>query len=268
MLFDDPVPEPLVPRVPHADPVQAVDQMLRRALRVGPDAPTGGAEPDTWAAATPRASDFWHDGPPRARSWRARLAWPRVGRRARMLAALTLVGGLAVGWIATSRAGGARPRAEPTRPPASSAPTTAAAAHAVAAGRSLRAIVPPGATCGFGPRTASEAHCSVGSVEVDYRLLEPGELSAAYLAAAGSPSGAGRGAGAGAPACARGAEEEHSWSRPAAPRRAVGRYACRIEQGRAAMWWTVDDRGLLAHATSPNADLASLFAWWDSHAER
>ena len=39
------------------------------------------------------------------------------------------------------------------------------------------------------------------------------------------------------------------------PSRGVGRYACRIEQGRAAMWWTVDDRGLLAHAIAADADL-------------
>jgi hypothetical protein len=34
------------------------------------------------------------------------------------------------------------------------------------------------------------------------------------------------------------------------------------------MWWTVEDRGLLAHAIAADADLASLFAWWQSHSER
>jgi hypothetical protein len=134
-------------------------------------------------------------------------------------------------------------------------------------------LVPPAAVCGYGPGSESEAHCSVGGVNVAYQLLGTHALHEAYLAALGPESSPGSSAGtpapgSGAPRCARGGEEERSWSRPGAPRTAVGRYACRIEQGRAAMWWTVEDRGLLAHATSSGADLSSLFAWWDSHAER
>jgi hypothetical protein len=59
-----------------------------------------------------------------------------------------------------------------------------------------------------------------------------------------------------------------SWSRPEHPRRVVGRFSCRTEQGRAAMWWTDVDRGVLAHAVAPDDDLALLLAWWCSHSER
>jgi hypothetical protein len=68
--------------------------------------------------------------------------------------------------------------------------------------------------------------------------------------------------------CARGAPDERAWSRPAHPSRVAGRFACRSENGRAAMWWTDTDRGVLAHAVAPDADLARLFAWWLSHSER
>jgi hypothetical protein len=34
------------------------------------------------------------------------------------------------------------------------------------------------------------------------------------------------------------------------------------------MWWTVADRGLLAHATATDGDLGSLFSWWESNSER
>jgi hypothetical protein len=68
--------------------------------------------------------------------------------------------------------------------------------------------------------------------------------------------------------CLRGTADERTWSRPARPRRVVGRFACRVEHGRAAMWWTDADRGLLVHAVAPDDDLAALFAWWLSHSER
>jgi hypothetical protein len=106
-----------------------------------------------------------------------------------------------------------------------------------------------------------------GGIAVEYRHFAGQALEARYRTAIGSGPGAGRTA-AGPPVCARGGEEERAWSRPVAPGRAVGRYACRVERGRAAMWWTVDDRGLLAHAIASNADLGSLFAWWEAHSER
>jgi hypothetical protein len=67
-------------------------------------------------------------------------------------------------------------------------------------------------------------------------------------------------------ACARGAADERAWSQPSAPTVIVGRYACLAAGGRAEMWWTVDDIGLVGHATRTDGDLAALFTWWrDRH---
>jgi hypothetical protein len=277
VLAEDPVPDTPEP-VPHVDAVAAVDQMLRRALRVGPSSGTEPIDSDTWAAAPPVAPDFWNEATRRSRRTAdgrsARPRWlrrPRWAGQVRLVAAMVLIVGLAAGWLATSEMGSRRPRAR-----------VAAVAPAARAGdarpasppdrtrdvpsgdRALRALVPAGAICGYGPASANEAHCSIGAVHVEYSLLGAGALRAGYLVAVGSVSHP----TTGAPACAKGAEDERSWSRPTEPRVAVGRYACRVEQGRAAMWWTVDDRGLLAHAIATDADLASLYAWWESHSER
>ena len=285
VLANDPAsdaPDPVLP----LDPVAVIDQMLRRALRVGPALGADPIDSDTWAAAAPVTPGFWDDGVRRPRrlpaGWRARLrptVWlrwtesPQWRGRARLVGATLLVAGLAGGWLATSALGNGRSHARAAAAPVAPAPR---ADHEKPvsppdqprelehAGRSLRALVPAGATCGYGPASANQAHCAIGAVRVEYSLLGAGALRAGYLAAVGSVSRP----ASGEPACAKGAEDERSWSRPTLPRLAVGRYACRIEQGRAAMWWTVDDRGLLAHATSAGADLASLFAWWASHAER
>ncbi len=59
-----------------------------------------------------------------------------------------------------------------------------------------------------------------------------------------------------------GRADERSWSRPAAPLVAVGRYRCHLEDGHAAIWWT-DEHGIVAHAyTEDDDDLAALFRWW------
>ncbi len=285
VLANDPASDAHDPVLP-LDPVVVVDQMLRRALRVGPASGTDPIDSDTWAAAPPVTPGFWDDGARRPRrlpaGWRARLrpaGWLRWTEarhwrgRARLVGATLLVAGLAGGWLATSALGNGRSHARAAAAPVAPAPRPGETkparlpdrAPALPAGdRTLRALVPAGATCGYGPASENQAHCAIGAVQVEYSLLGAGALRAGYLAAVGSAAHP----AAGEPACANGAEEERSWSRPTAPRLAVGRYACRIEQGRAAMWWTVDDRGLLAHATSSGADLASLFAWWDSHAER
>ena len=131
----------------------------------------------------------------------------------------------------------------------------------------MRDLLPSGTQCHDQGESPNAVRCTVGGIDVDYRLLGRSTLRSAFGAAVGgasSPSGPGHAP----PACARGGEDERSWSRPEAPSRAVGRYACRVEQGRAAMWWTVDDRGLLVHAIAGDGDLATLFAWWESHSER
>jgi hypothetical protein len=74
-------------------------------------------------------------------------------------------------------------------------------------------------------------------------------------------SGATIAARTGAPACARGQPDERAWSRPETPDAISGRYRCRLEGGRAAIWWT-DEHGLLAHAVASDGDLAALFDWW------
>jgi hypothetical protein len=217
--------------------------------------------------------DFWSVRPRRSRA-RRRTFGTRVAGRARTVAALGLVGALAVAWVVTSHH--ASPRAlahEIATDPQVSAVAARVPIPTAAAGTDgalLRALAPAGARC-VERSGAAATRCSIARVDVDYRLMATGSLRSAYLAAV-LPGFAGGSAslasGSGPPACARGAEDERAWSRPAAPPRAVGRYACRIEQGRAAMWWTVDDRGLLAHATATDGDLASLFEWWESHSER
>ena len=72
---------------------------------------------------------------------------------------------------------------------------------------------------------------------------------------------------AGEAACARGRDDERSWSRPDAPDRVAGRYRCQVAATRAEMWWTVDDAGVLAHATRTDGDLAALFSWWRARSE-
>lgn len=219
---------------------------------------------------------FWNGRPARSRARprrRRRIRSGRVGR-ARTLAAIVLVAGLAAAWITTSQRSSAN---EPTAVAASDAPDESVVTGAPITGssaeiRRMRSLLPEAARCAETPSSVTEATCSIALVAVHYELVGPADaLRAAYLGgvlpelSGGSATLA---AGSGAPACARGAEDERAWSRPAEPKRAVGRYACRIEQGRAAMWWTVDDRGLLAHATAPDADLISLFAWWRTHSER
>jgi hypothetical protein len=158
-------------------------------------------------------------------------------------AAVSLVVVLAIGWVVTTRRGSGAGRAEAavTEPTASTASPT--------------------------PTTLPAEGDTTAGVVVRIERMPPEAVTSAYLAAIGAVSTT-RGTGRGAPACSRGGEEERAWSFPTRPRRSVGRYACRIEQGRAAMWWTVDGRGIVAHAVATDADLGSLFAWWESHPER
>ena len=244
------------PRPVPLEPVVALDQMLRRALRVGRRRrrridPTPGrrrrrSRPTSGTTAPrprrlPAAAPAVHRPGPMARRGRSSRRWSLV---------------------AASRPAGSRRRrsAAGRRSPVAAAPV-APAPHATPARRSrarrrgpargperCARSVPAGALCGYGPASASQAHC------VDRRRAgrrtrcsrrTRSRRAISRRSASVSRAGVRR-----QPACAQGGEDERSWSRPTAPRLAVGRYACRIEQGRAAMWWTVDDRGLLAHATS------------------
>lgn len=104
---------------------------------------------------------------------------------------------------------------------------------------------------------ASRSDASRADIErVAVKYQQPPDVEAAYVTATGaSPKPE-----AGPSACAHGVPDERSWSRPGAPHRVVGRFTCRISNGRAEMWWT--DGDTLAHAVAPHADLATLFAWW------
>jgi hypothetical protein len=189
----------------------------------------------------------------------------RVGR-ARGSAAVALVAALAAGWLVTARMGhgGAAP-ASASLPVAGSAEVQP---HGPAL-TDLRERVPAGARC-VAANGGSALHCVLDGIRVEYRSVPAASVNAVYLDSLGGDSlgGAASRAGSGRPACARGRLDERSWSRISQPQRVAGRYSCRLEKGRAAMLWTVADRGLLVHAVAPDGDLASLFAWWLSHSER
>jgi hypothetical protein len=103
---------------------------------------------------------------------------------------------------------------------------------------------------------------AIDGVRVTYRRVP--DVESAYRRVAGPDDGV---AVRGAAACSRGRSDERAWAEPARPGVEAGRYLCRFEGDHAAMWWTVHDRGLLAHATSEDADLAALFAWWLAHGD-
>ena len=172
-----------------------------------------------------------------------------------------MVGALAAGWVVTARLGSGDALAQ-----GGSASDETSTTRVPGADDAWRALLPVGARCRDQDRSAATRRCSAAGVDIEYRTVRARDLGVRYRAAIGAPET--RRVERGAPVCARGGEEDRAWSRPDAPRRVTGRYACRIERGRAAMWWTVDDRGLLVHAIASNGDLASLFAWWASHSER
>ena len=176
------------------------------------------------------------------------LLRPTLGRRHRLrlrpAAAAALVGGLAAAWIVVGQHGG-----QPTSP--------AAAATAPTDGLRARLAHPEQCADVAGPMPT--VHCVVDGVDIDVRELDA-NLGAAYareVRVAGE-------AHAGPARCAQGQPEERTWSRPDAPARIVGRYACVRAGERAAMWWT-DDQGLLWHAIAHDGDLAALFSWWRGH---
>jgi hypothetical protein len=114
-------------------------------------------------------------------------------------------------------------------------------------------------TCAGLAPTRPEVRCRLDAIDLDVRLYTSATVAAAYRHA----SGASVAARTGAPACARGLADERAWSAESAPVSAIGRYRCRFEHGRAAMWWTHGAR--LLHAVAADDDLAALFAWWRTH---
>lgn len=188
-----------------------------------------------------------------------RIARDRAGSRWRPRSVasallLAVLGSSAVGLaVRASRADGAGPAVVSPVPPAprSRSPRPA--------GPDPETVL--GAPCGAVAGWAAWRRCRVAGVAVVVRAVAAGSEDDLYARLAGPP---GPGA-AGRSECAAGRPEERSWARAAAPARPVGRYRCRIERGRAVLWWS-DPSGLVARADAPDGDLARLFAWWTRHA--
>jgi len=170
---------------------------------------------------------------------------------------LVLAGGCAF----ALRHGGEDPP-EPKVPVSSDPPTSAAPATTASGVRWFGVDV--GVRSGCQQLTAVEPQlsCPIPNGTVVY--TEVVDAAARYDGVAGPIAG---GTATGAPACAAGHAEERAWSRPSSPTAVAGRYSCRVAAGRADLWWSVDDAGLVAHATRADGDLASLFTWWRVHSE-
>jgi hypothetical protein len=189
------------------------------------------------------------DRPAPARAARAR---PSDRTRVKRVAAGLLVAGLAVAWLVVGRQ-----RSPEGRPAEAAAPGRAAVAPPVADTGALRALLADAKRCADVVGPEPKVQCEIGDVHMDAQLLGIARAHDVYLVASGARVAARRGP----PACARGRPDERAWSRPDAPEVAVGRYRCRIEDGRAAIWWT-DEHGVVAHAVGVDRDLSSLFRWW------
>ena len=181
--------------------------------------------------------------------------------RARPVAAFALLAGLTAAWVvaghrshpsAVGDVARALPALSSVTPSTIVSSSTAATTTTVPRTRDCRGLSP----------TRREVRCVIDGIELDVQLFAPEAVAAAYRRATGV-AGAGMAARSGPPACARGLPDERAWSAVASPATAAGRYQCRIERGRAAMWWT---RGVrLEHAVARDGDLAALFSWWRTH---
>jgi hypothetical protein len=188
------------------------------------------------------------------RGSRPRFRAPRTG--ARPAAAAVLLAGLTAAWLVAGHHAPA-PAADgavssvrvPSPVPPSTVSTTTTAT-----------TVPRVRDCAGLSPARREVRCVIDGVDLDVRVLTSASVAGAYRRAAGAAVVT---AQSGSPACARGVPDERAWSTAASPDAAVGRYRCRFENGRAAMWWTRGDR--LVHAVAPDGDLAGLFSWWRTH---
>ncbi|HEY5170162.1 MAG TPA: hypothetical protein VIK54_00385 [Acidimicrobiia bacterium] len=177
-------------------------------------------------------------------------------RRSRPVAAALLLGGLTTAWLVA----GHRSHA-----PAAVASSGVAAPSSEPLSTVLASTVPATTVlrirdCNGLSSARREVRCVIDGVDLDVQMFDSGSVAGAYRRAAGAAVVTPR---SGPPACARGVPDERAWSTAAAPDAAVGRYRCRFEDGRAAMWWTRGDR--LVHAVASDGDLAGLFSWWRAH---
>jgi hypothetical protein len=205
----------------------------------------------------------------RRRSWRNwRPSIPHLSvrspRRARPIAAALLLAGLTTAWLVIAN----RPHGAPvavgapsttSEPPTTAQPPATSTTVVLPTTRAPSTTVPVSRDCRGLTSAGSAVRCVIDAVTLDVRLLSPETVAAAYRRATGVVPAA----RSGPPACAHGVPDERAWSRPDAPLRAVGRYRCRLEGGRAEMWWTRGSR--LVHALAADGDLGRLFSWWRAH---
>lgn len=201
----------------------------------------------------------------------------RTGRRG-PAAGLVLVGVLAAAWVAvqyvdrspSGRGGPGRAVAEPARVGAGASTVGSVSAPADPAEALFEAVPAAWRTAcrpapGLDEAAVAAISCTPaddGLGRVDVRAFEDAtRMKDRYRALASRDVASPR---FGAPRCAAGRQEERGWSRPEEPERAAGRYACRIDDGVANLWWTSDAAGVLVHAERTDNDLAALFGWWRS----
>jgi hypothetical protein len=180
---------------------------------------------------------------------------PAPRSRVRVIATALLLGGLALAWLsfAHSSARTAVPvltkESVPAVPPDPRVDTAR-----------LRMLFADAGRCVDASAARPRISCAIDGVRVEASLFTVQDARAVYEKRLGVRIRPGTGAAA----CAQGAVDERSWSRAAEPAIAVGRYRCRLEGGRAALWWT-DEHGVLAHAVAADPDLRKLFRWWLVH---
>ncbi|MFM7223901.1 MAG: hypothetical protein ACKO1Y_00450 [Actinomycetota bacterium] len=190
-------------------------------------------------------------------AWRDRVRWrDRLRWRPRSVGIGVLLAGLVLGVLGLARTG------PPAQTRVAAAPSRADSEPGVGRPAPRPVGMPDlGAPCRPEPEWSGWWRCRVAGVAVVARSARPDEVDVLYgrlVAPTARP-------GAGPAACAAGRPEERSWSRPEDPERAVGRYRCRTEGGRAELWWS-DRRGLVARADAADGDLGRLFSWWTRRA--
>ena len=194
--------------------------------------------------------------PPRPERRRGK---PKPTPNRKRLAVVALLAALASGWLVLARHHGSAASPLPVDPQAASSTPTQPAPDTSA----LRGYLGSGAVCADVAAAVPSVSCTLGGIGLDAELVDNAAASALYVARSGARVAPHKGPAA----CAHGAPDERAWSRAGAPAIAVGRYACRIESGRAAIWW-FDEHSIVAHAIAPDSNLTSLFSWWVTHVEQ
>ena len=187
-----------------------------------------------------------------------RFARP-AGGRSRPIAAALLLAALTGAWLFVGQRSHRAPQAAAEVPAtvAAPAPGSTTVTHVTSPQTSTRPA--PSTDCRVPLAVGRATQCVVDGVDLVVQRYSPGTVGAAYRSNADAEAAPHDGP----PVCAKGLPDERAWATAAAPQTIAGRYRCRIEAGRAAMWWTRGDR--LVHAVARTPDLAGLFAWWRAH---